>query len=134
MPSETQQNALSTPLRLVAGVLFTGFLGLGIAEIIAPADFIGTYGAPTTGTEGLPFINAVGARNIALSLIGIFAAARGLRSTLALTFLGLTIVSALEFYVVSMAAGPMAAIRFAVFAVLLALLALWTVRSRGPGS
>ncbi|AVW89708.1 DUF4267 domain-containing protein [Celeribacter baekdonensis] len=136
MLTETSPNtdAPSMPVRVVAGLLSAAFLGLGVAEIIVPGSFVGTYGTALTAPEGLPFISGIGARNIALSLIGLVAAFKGLRSALALLFLGLTIVPALEFATVATAAGPMAAIRFAIFAVLLALMTAWTALSRGSKS
>lgn len=111
--------------RIIATVLATGFLALGVVEIVTPQSLGDGYGVHIVGQDGLALLSAVGARNIALSLIALFAGFAGLRAALAAVFGAIAVVAALDFYIVSTASGTEMALKHAVFVVLMLAIALW---------
>lgn len=122
----------SLSARIIAGLLATGFLTLGVIEIVRPESLGDGYGVHIDGQDGLSLLSAVGARNIALSLIALFATFAGLRATLAAVSGSIAIVAALDFHIVSAASGQETAIKHAVFVVLLTAIALWVWFSERP--
>lgn len=115
----------SLSARITTAVLATGFLTLGIIEIVTPQSLGDGYGVHITSADGLSLLSAVGARNIALSLIALFAVIAGLRAALAAVFATIAVVAALDFYIVSTASGSGAALKHAVFVVLMTVIAFW---------
>lgn len=111
--------------RIIAGVLAAAFLLLGVAEIVSPQSLGDGYGVRIANPEGLSLLSAVGARNIALSLIALFSVFAGLRATLAAVFAAIAIVAALDFYIVINASGIESAAKHAGFVVLMSAIAAW---------
>jgi len=58
----------SWSVRVITIILARRFLAVGTSEILAPAGWDASYGIPLASDDGLSFVQAVGARNIAISL------------------------------------------------------------------
>lgn len=114
----------SLVVSIVTSILATGFLIVGLSEVISPQGWDGSYGVALTSGEGFSFVRAVGARNIGLSLIALFAALTGMRAALASVFFAIALIAAMDFYIVSSAVGLEHAIKYAVFILLMAGIAL----------
>ena len=118
-------------MRIVAVALASIWLVLGVIEQINPANFTTMYGLEVAGDAGLTFVRGIGARNIALAWGIIFAALAGFRAPLAAQAAGLSVMSLIEFVIAFNAVGFMGAIRFLVFAVILAALSIWIATYSG---
>jgi hypothetical protein len=88
---------------------------------------------PLRSEHGLAFVQALGARNMALSLIAIFAALAGMRAALTSVFAAISFVAAMDFYIVSTAIGTEHALKHAFFVVIMACVSLWVAFFRCQG-
>ncbi|MBB4956077.1 hypothetical protein H4S14_004121 [Agrobacterium vitis] len=136
MKLEPNSNSLppSMGARIVSALVALGWLYIGASEILSPTGWDAIYGVPLAGADGLSFVQSVGARNTAISLITIYAAVRALRSTLAILFAGIALIAAFDFYIVSSAVGPAAGIKHAIFVVVMAAISLWVSFSNNKRS
>lgn len=123
----------SLSARIITVVVAIAWLFIGVSEVISPKGWDASYGVPLTGEGGLPYVRAVGARNIVISLLVVFFVFSGMRAALAAVFVGIALVAAMDFYTVSTAVGAGHAVKHAVFVLVMASIALWVVRSRGRG-
>ena len=121
-------------VRLITILLATGFLFLGGSEVVSPSGWDARYGVPLRSEHGLSFVQALGARNMALSLIAIFAALTGMRAALATVFAAISFIAAMDFYIVSTAVGTEHALKHALFVVIMACVSLWVAFSGRQGS
>ena len=112
-------------MQIVAVALASIWLILGVIEQVNPANFTSMYGLEVAGDAGLTYVRGIGARNIALAWGIIFAALAGFRAPLAAQAAGLSVMSLIEFVIAFNAVGFMGAIRFLVFAIVLAALSAW---------
>ena len=116
-------------LRVLAVLASLSFMRAGVMEIVAPAGWDATFGVPLKGADGLAFVQAVGARNIGISLIAILGAIAGNRGVVFLTFAAIAIIAACDFYIVRSAGLTTAYIKHGTFVVVLTLSAIWTAFS-----
>lgn len=112
-------------MRIVAIALACVWLGLGIVEQISPEGFTSMYGLEIAGEAGLTYVRGIGARNIALASSIIAVSIIGIRAAMIILAFSLSLMSAIEFFITLSVAGPMAGIRFVVFTIVLALIAVW---------
>ena len=117
-------------MRIVAIALASIWLILGVIEQINPANFTSMYGLEVAGEAGLTYVRGIGARNIALAWGIIFAALAGFRAPLVAQAAGLAVMSLIEFVVAFNAVSFMGAIRFLIFAIVLAGLSTWIALCR----
>lgn len=72
LPKQTTvSKAMAVPITPTAGVLSTGFLGLGALHLLAPFQMCAIFGLPCSETSRLPlraFIYANGGREVMLSI------------------------------------------------------------------
>ena len=115
----------SRAMRIVAILLACIWLVLGVVELITPARFTSMYGLEVEGEAGFTYVRGIGARNIVLAWSVIFAAICGYRAQLAALSAGLCVMSIIEFLIACFAVGFLGAIRFLIFALVLAALAVW---------
>jgi hypothetical protein len=126
----TNLPAPSLSARIITIVVAIAWLTIGVLEVISPKGWDATFGIPLKSEDGLSFVRAVGTRNIALSLIAIFAALTGMRGALAAVFAAIALIAALDFYVVSTAVGAAHALKHAFFVLLMAGISAWVAFSR----
>ena len=121
----------ATPLtRIVTIILAAAFLHTGLSEIISPVGFDVGFGIPVNSGDDIVYLSVVGARNTALSLLGIFAALTGMRATMSAVIAVIALMAAIDCYVVHSVVGMTnATIKHAAFAALLGALSLWTAYS-----
>lgn len=119
----------SMSARIVTLVVAMVWLTIGVLEVVSPKGWDVTFGMPLKSADGLSFVQAVGTRNIAISLIAIFAAVSGMRGTLSAVFAAIALIAALDFYVVSTAAGVTHALKHAVFVLVMAGISVWVALS-----
>ena len=125
--------AMPPPTRLMqiaAIALASVWLVLGVIEQIIPQNFTSMYGLEITGAAGHTYVRGIGARNIVLAWTVIFTAIAGFRAPLIAMSAGLSVMSALEFFIAFFAVGFSGAIRFLVFTLVLAALTLWIALSK----
>ena len=125
----TDRTTPSRPARIITIVAAVAWLAIGVAELISPHGWDASYGVTLTHDDGLTFVRAVGARNIAISLIALFFALRGMRTALAAVFAAIAVIAAMDFATVSNAVGAGHAIKHACFVVITAGIAGWVARS-----
>lgn len=116
-------------LRVLAVLASLMFMRAGIMEIISPAGWDRTFGVPLKSADGLSFIQAVGARNIGISLIAIGGAVAGNRGVMVLGFTAISIIAAFDAYIVASAGLTTEYIKHGTFVAVLALAAIWTAFS-----
>jgi hypothetical protein len=116
-------------LRVLAVIAALIFLRAGVTEIIAPAGWDKSFGVPLQSPDGLAFVQAVGARNAAISLIAISGAIAGSRGIMFLCFAAISLIAAMDFYIVKSAGLTTEYIKHGTFVVVLALAAVWTASS-----
>lgn len=120
----------SSASRIVAGILTLPYLFIGFKEVISPAGVDATFGIPLINQEGLKYLSVVGARNIVLSLLGIYFAVTGVRSSMVALFVALALMAAMDCYLVTSSMGFTAAsIKHASFVLLLTGMAIWVANS-----
>ncbi len=126
----TDQTSPSRPARIITIVVAVAWLAIGVAELISPHGWDASYGVTLSHDDGFTFVRAVGARNIALSLIALFFALRGMRTALAAVFAAIAVIAAMDFATVSNAVGAGHAIKHACFVAVMAGVAAWVAQSR----
>ena len=117
-----------SPLTWVLGVAMTIFLALGLRTFFFPASAAAFYGIPTGSLEALAFVQAYGARNVAISLIAFSLLAQDARNGIAALLCGAALIAALDFWIVISHAGTGPALKHIVYVVVLSGLALVTMR------
>ncbi len=126
MPDETVRalswRAVSTWIAVLATV---GFLAIGLRALLAPAATSAAFGLPLSGGDGLAFVQAFGARNIGLSLVGMALIALDGRRGLAALFLAGALIAALDFWIVASHVGPERALKHLAYVTGLAAFGLW---------
>jgi len=125
----TNLKSPSLSARIITITVALAWLSIGILEVLSPAGWDATFGIPLTSSDDLYFVQAVGARNIAISLIAIFAALTGMRGALVAVFAGIALIASLDFYVVSSAMGAMHALKHAFFVLLMSGISFWVALS-----
>jgi len=127
-PNSTQ---VKPAIRIVAILLALPYLIIGIKELISPIGIDVTFGIPLNHQDGLQYLRVVGARNIVLSLLGIYFASTRVRSTMIAFFLGLALMAALDCYLVTSSVGfTSASIKHSFFVCLLVGMAGWVYFSK----
>lgn len=121
----------SVPSRIVAILLSLPYFYIGIKEVISPAGLDSSFGIPLVHAEGLHYLSVVGARNMVLSLMGIFFSVIGMRVPMVVLFIALACMAAMDCFLVSSANGISGeAIKHALFVLFMAGMALWIAYSK----
>lgn len=123
-------NLASPASRIVAGILTLPYLYIGFREVISPVGIDTTFGIPLVNEEGLKYLSVVGARNIVLSLLGIYFAIAGVRSSMVALFTALALMAAMDCYLVTSAMGITgASMKHAFFVLMMTGMAIWVAYS-----
>lgn len=132
MMIEPRSLSTRSPLTWILAFVCVAFLALGFRTLLFPASAAAFYGVPLAGSDGLAFVQAYGARNIAISLLAITLLIMDARLAIA-ALLGLAaMIAAFDFWIVSSHAGFNPAIKHLAYIVALGGLAVtvvWTRRS-----
>ena len=123
--------SLRSPMTWVIATVVLGFLLLGLRTVLFPASAAAFYGVPATAPEALSFVQAYGARNIALSLLAATLLVLDVRSGIVALLAYAALIAVLDAWIVTSAAGLGAALKHFAYVVGLSGLALataWTGR------
>lgn len=112
-------------LRILVAIAALIFLRTGLIEILSPASWDGSYGVPLGGAASLPLVQAIGARNAGLALLGLTATIIGNRGAIVLALAALSIMAALDCYIVKSVGLSTAYIKHGIFAAALASATIW---------
>ena len=119
----------SLSARVIAIIIAIAWLTIGVLEVFSPTGWDARLGIPLKGQDGLSFVQAIGGRNFAISLVIIFAAVSCMRAILSALFFAIAIIAAIDFYIVSSAVGAAHAIKHAFFVLLMSCIAAWVALS-----
>lgn len=125
----SQLPAPSLSARVITIIVAMAWLTIGALEVISPIGWDARFGVPLKGQDGLSFVQAIGGRNLAISIVIIFAAVTGMRATLAALFAAIAIIAAIDFYIVSSAVGVAHALKHAIFVLIMSCIAAWVAFS-----
>jgi hypothetical protein len=114
----------------IAVLATMGFLAIGLRALLAPAGASASFGLPLSQGDGLAFVQAFGARNIALSLVGMALIALDGRRGLAALFLAGALIAALDFWIVANHVGAERALKHVAYVAGLAAFGLWLLFGR----
>ena len=106
------------------------FLAIGARAVIAPSGAAGFFGVPVEGGAGLVFVQAFGARNIAMALTAIALVCLDQRNGLACLLLAAALVAAIDASAVGAQAGMAAAAKHIGYVIALSGFGAWLI-SRG---
>jgi hypothetical protein len=122
----------SSLTRIITIVFSILFLYIGVREVIAPTGMDVGFGIPLSSTDGITYLSVVGARNIALSLLWIFAVLTGSRAGMSAIYAVISLMAALDFFIVSSTVGLTdASIKHAIFVLIMASMSIWVANSKG---
>lgn len=119
--------SVTTWIALLASL---AFLALGLRALLAPAGAAASFGLPLSGGEGLAFVQAFGARNVGLGLVGMALIALDGRRALAVLFLAAAVIAGLDFWIVASQVGPERALKHIAYVAGLAGFGLWLLLGR----
>jgi hypothetical protein len=114
----------------IAALATVGFLAIGLRALLVPAGASVSFGLPLSEGGGLAFVQAFGARNIGLSLVGMTLIALDVRRGLAALFLAGALIAGLDFWIVASHAGPERALKHIAYVAGLAGFGLWLLFGR----
>lgn len=115
------------PLTLVLLGASLVFLGLGLRTFLFPASAAAFYGVQTKAAEALVFVQAYGARNIAISLLALMLIALDHRRAFAALLAAAALVAALDAVIMFGWSGTAGAAKHLIYVGVLGALALVTL-------
>jgi hypothetical protein len=125
MDISTLTASLTPGTKVAAGIAALLFAGIGARCLLAPAGGARFFGAPVTGADGLAFVQAMGARNIVLSLTAFGLILFDLRAGLAVLVAAAALMAALDAMIVRGAAGLAKAAKHIAYVPIFTAFALW---------
>ena len=114
-------------MTIVLGAAALVFFLLGLRGVLQPNAAAQTFGLIVGAPEDNAFMQAVGARNIGMSLLALGLLIRDLRSALVQLLGAACLISGLDFLIVSGEAGFAKAAKHLVYLLALFGLAVWTL-------
>lgn len=119
----TRQFPWRAPATIILALAAFVFLGLGLRTFLWPVAAAAYFGVPTTAPEALAFVQAYGARNIAISLTALALIALDARAAMAALLAATALVAALDASIMFRVAGMAGAAKHLAYIVLLVALA-----------
>lgn len=125
---------LDAPLSLPTSILAYGAAaalgGIGALGLLAPTRGARVFGVSVNDQAGASFVQAMGARNLGLTLTAAALTAMGLRSGLAALVAAAALMAALDAVIVLRASGLHAAAKHIAYAPAFTAFALWIASGR----
>lgn len=121
-------DARSSAFKSVAYLVAAAFLLLGARALIDPAGGAETLGSPAADPRDLPLMQTTGARNFGMALLGFALIALGAWRSFGLLLAAAAVIAALDFWILSLAQGPLDAAKHAAYAAAFAVYAVVVLR------
>ncbi len=123
--------AWASPLTILLLLLVLAFLLLGLRGLLAPGAAAASLGVLVADPGDLALMQAVGARNIGLALLGLALVVQDSRAAMGWLLLAGAAIAGLDFWVVASATGVSAAMKHLAYVALLGGVGLATLSGRG---
>jgi hypothetical protein len=120
----------SNPSTWLAIAAAAALLGLGLLAVLSPTTSSGIFGVGLADGDGLAFVQAMGGRNIGLSLLALTLIRLDLRSALAALLLFAALIACIDTYAVASHAGFAKAAKHFGYVVGLSAFGLWLLSRR----